>query len=260
MTASATAERALCSARLYRPARNSYQRVFNRSYVAYREAGRRFYSQFVDRGDLVFDAGANRGLMSEMFLELGARVVAIEPHPDLATTIERRYRSRRLTVEQTAVGDRPGTATLHVGTDDVHSSISDEWIARVREHDELPDRWADTVAVPVNTLDDLIARRGEPAFIKIDVEGFEDKVLAGLSRAVRGLSFEYQCPALDMTTRCLARLDSLGAYDYQVAGGEQLAFTAPDWTTADGVMERLTALRDREPIAHGDVYARLQQP
>lgn len=257
MTAPATAERALCLARLYRPARNTYQHLFNRPYVAYRRAGRLFYGQFVKPGDLVFDTGANRGLMSEMFLELGAHVIAIEPHPDLAATIQRRYGNRRLVVEQCAVGDQPGTATLHLGTDDLHSSISDEWVARVREHDELPDRWIDTFDVPVSTLDDLISRHGEPAFIKIDIEGFEDKALAGLSRPVRGMSFEYQCPALDMTERCLARLAQLGAYEYQVAGGEQLAFMAPEWTTATGVMERLTALREREPVTHGDVYARL---
>lgn len=257
MTAPATAERALCGARLYRPARNTYQQLFNRPYVAYRRAGRRFYEQFINRGDLVFDAGANRGLMTEMFLELGARVVAIEPHPDLAETIRRRYRSRRLTVEQTAVGDQPGAATLHVGADDLHSSISDEWISRVRAHDTLPDRWAATVAVPVQTLDSLIERHGVPTYLKIDIEGFEDRALAGLTHPVRGLSFEYQCPALDMTERCLARLEQLGRYEYQVAGGEQLAFMEPEWTTAARVIDRLKAVRDREPITHGDVYARL---
>ena len=130
MTAPATAERVLCSAHLYRPARNTYQRFFNRDYVGYRRAGRAFYGQFVGRGDLVFDLGANRGLMAEMFLELGARVIAVEPIPTLAMMIRRRYPSRALVVEQCAVGDEPGTATLRLGADDLHSSISDESIER----------------------------------------------------------------------------------------------------------------------------------
>ena len=40
--------------------------------------------------------------------------------------------------------------------------------------------WDATITVPCLTLDGLIAPHGVPAFIKIDVEGFEDRVLAGL--------------------------------------------------------------------------------
>jgi FkbM family methyltransferase len=260
MTApAAAAERALCAARLYRPARNTYQRVFNRPYVAYRAAGRRFYGQFVAPGELVFDVGANRGLMAEMFLELGARVVAIEPHPALAATIRRHYPSRRLVVEQTAIGEAPATLPLYVGEDDVHSSISAEWVDRVRGDETMPDRWGETIDVPVHTLDQLVERHGAPVFAKIDIEGYEDKALAGLGRPIRGLSFEYQCPALDMTQRCLDRLMALGQYEFQLAAGETLAFMTPEWMTAADVMERLQQRREREPIAHGDVYARLRR-
>ena len=258
MTTPAAAERALCAARLYRPARNTYQRVFNRSYLAYRTEGRRFYRQFVAPGELVFDVGANRGLMAEMFLELGARVVAIEPHPDLVATIRRHYRSRRLVVEQTAIGDAPATLPLYVGTDDVHSSISADWVNRVREDDGLPDRWSGTIDVPVRTLDQLVERHGVPAFAKIDIEGYEDKALGGLGQPIRALSFEYQCPALDMTQRCLGRLGELGRYEFQLAAGETLAFTAQEWMAAADVLEHLERKREQQPDAHGDVYARLR--
>src|SRR5690349_1606371 len=38
-----------------------------------------FYSQFVHKGDLCFDIGANIGDWSVVFLSLGASVVAVEP-------------------------------------------------------------------------------------------------------------------------------------------------------------------------------------
>ncbi len=35
--------------------------------------------------------------------------------------------------------------------------------------------------MPVSTLDDLVFSYGEPAFVKIDTEGFEADILRGLS-------------------------------------------------------------------------------
>jgi hypothetical protein len=60
MTASPTAERVLCRARLYRPARNAYQRLLNRDHMAQRNAGRAFYGQFIERGDVNRDAARRR--------------------------------------------------------------------------------------------------------------------------------------------------------------------------------------------------------
>ena len=51
--------------------------------------------------------------------------------------------------------------------------------------------------MPVTTLDRLIAQHGVPSFIKIDVEGFEDQVLAGLTHPVPALSFEFTTIARD---------------------------------------------------------------
>ena len=48
--------------------------------------------------------------------------------------------------------------------------------------------------VPLGACGDhhqLIDRQGKPRFVRLDVEGFEDKVLAELSRPVRALSFEF---------------------------------------------------------------------
>src|SRR3954452_5561269 len=100
-------EGALCSARLYMPVRNTYQRVLNRSYYGDRVRTREFFAQLLAPGDLVFDVGANHGRMSEAFLELSTRVVAIEPNPTLAATARRRYEHRLAAVEQVAVGAQP---------------------------------------------------------------------------------------------------------------------------------------------------------
>jgi FkbM family methyltransferase len=259
MTLQAHAEDLLCRTRLYRPVRNTYQRVLNRDYYRERVEARAFFRPFVNEGDLVFDLGANRGLRAELFLELGARVVAVEPIPLLAALIERRYHSPKLAVESCAVGPQPGTATLHIGTDDLHSTISDRWVQTVHDDPNLPERWSSTIEVPVRTLNDLIADHGLPSFVKMDIEGFEAEALAGLDHAPRGLSFEFQCPDLPAAERCFSRLAELGTYRYRTAPGEEFAWMDGDWTDDAGIMARLERLREQDPITHGDVYAVLSQ-
>ncbi|HRD74434.1 MAG TPA: FkbM family methyltransferase, partial [Hyphomicrobiaceae bacterium] len=74
--------------------------------------------------------------------------------------------------------------------------------------------WDREVEVPATTLDELIARHGTPAFTKIDVEGFEASVLAGLTRALPALSFEFTTIQRDVALACLNRLAALGAYRF----------------------------------------------
>ena len=240
----------LCRARLYRPARNTYQRLLNRPYYAERVGARRFLRQFITRGMTVFDIGANRGVMAERFLELGAgRVVAVEPHPGLAATIRRRY--PRVHVVEAAIGREPGTATLHVGRDDLHSTISGEWAEKVS------DRFEETLSVPVVTLAELLGEHGKPGFVKVDVEGYEDAALSTLAEPVAALSFEYQCSSLAIAERCLAHLAGVGDYEFAASLGEELRLDTP-WMGADSVREYLDVRLLAQADAHGDVYARLR--
>ena len=231
-------EGALCSARLYRPTRTAYQRL-RRSHFDDRHELRRVLRRVVAPRSLVFDVGANRGEMTATFLELGARVVAVEPTPDLAALVERRYRSKRLAVEACAIGGEPGTATLHLGSYDEHSTLSDEW------KDLVPDRWAGSIEVPVRTLDQLIADHGVPGFVKIDVEGYELEVLKGLSRRVPAVSFEFRSDMTDLAHECMDALLALGDYRFGFA-------PLKTWTDPAGIMAALLPLAEG---TSGDIYA-----
>jgi hypothetical protein len=76
--------------------------------------------------------------------------------------------------------------------------------------------WPYRVVVPVTTLDALIDEYGESCFIKIDVEGYEAHVLAGLSRPVQALVFEFQHALPDVREGCLRRLRESGSYEIHV--------------------------------------------
>lgn len=220
---------------------------------------RRFYSQFVSRGDLVFDLGAHAGNRTRAFAAMGCRVVAVEPQPDFARLLRMLFaRSANVEVIEAAVGEKAGRTSLMISerTPTV-TTIAGAWHeARATEPDFSHVEWNRKVEIETTTLDVLIERFGAPAFIKMDVEGAEPSVLAGLSRPVRALSFEYLPRALDYARVCVERLRALGAYRYNWSRGESYRMNEERWMTGDELSVALkTAAAQQRP---GDVYARLE--
>jgi len=219
---------------------------------------RRFYAQFVSRGDLVFDLGAHAGNRTRAFAAIGCRVVAVEPQPDFARLLRMLFAgSPDVEVIEAAIGEKAGRAALLISerTPTV-TTIAGAWHeARAREPDFSHVEWNRHIEIETTTLDLLIERFGTPAFVKMDVEGAEPSVLAGLSRPVRALSFEYLPRALDYARVCVVGLGALGAYQYNWSVGESYKLAEERWMTGDELFVALeTAAAQRRP---GDVYARL---
>jgi len=220
-----------------------------------------FYRQFLAPGDIAFDVGAHVGSRVRAWRKLGVQVVAIEPQPDLVRVLRAFFgRDPGVTLVTDAVGARPGRARLGVSTaTPTVSSMSQEWIESVAADRRFAGvRWDRSVEVEVTTLDALIERCGEPAFCKIDVEGFEADVLAGLSRPLRALSFEYLSMAHDDALAVLAAVEKLGRYTYNYSPVETLTWASDSWLDAAGLVALLD--RVRPGGRSGDVYARLTPP
>jgi FkbM family methyltransferase len=133
---------------------------------------------------VVFDVGANEGhwLADVLARAPMAAIHAFEPQALLATRIAAKHHG--VTVNNMALGDAPGSLDLcdyaeHAGSQ--HASLLKGVIDGIHRGETRYTR------VPVGTLDDYCADKGIDRIdlLKIDVEGFELKVLQGARRMLK---------------------------------------------------------------------------
>ncbi len=213
------------------------------------------YRRFVSPGGLVFDVGANVGERTAVFVELGARVVAVEPQAECAARLRARF-GGAVTVEHAAAGAEEGRAELLVASANTISSLNPDWVERVQKSGRFSSyRWDESISVPVTTLDRLIEKHGVPDFVKVDVEGYELEVLRGLSRPVPVLSFEFDFELIEQRLASVDRLSEVGMQTFNFSRGETLELALPDWVEAGAIKDYLRAT-PRDVLFFGDVYAR----
>jgi len=93
----------------------------------------------------------------------------------------------------------------------VLSSFSETFIKRTSNSGRFSaSKWDRTETCNITTLDELILKYGMPRFVKIDVEGFESEVLAGLSSPLPALSIEWIPELSENAKKCLEHLTTLG--------------------------------------------------
>lgn len=135
--------------------------------------------RLVQPGMVVADVGANIGLLTLVLawaVGPGGKVIAFEPEAVPRTNLEKMRHLNGLAwveVRDQAVGDKAGRLTFHVSDIIGHSSLY-----ALPETEE-----AHTVEVEVVRLDD-VAPKGRMDVVKIDVEGAELDVLAGMKAVI----------------------------------------------------------------------------
>jgi FkbM family methyltransferase len=191
------------------------------------------------RGNIIFDIGANEGCKTDIFLRLGARVIAVEPDESNVEIIRGKFLRNRIfpkpvKIEAKAVSDRIGNVPMFVqAPGSALNTLSPKWAKTLQNDDARFSQHLEFAAektVETTTIENLIAVHGVPYYIKIDVEGHEVNVLRGLKRPVPFLSFEVNLPEFKEEglecIRLLGGLVSDGEFNYSGDCGMGLEFSS----------------------------------
>ena len=159
---------------------------------------------------LLFDIGANRGDAVVAGLELGYKVIALEPAPRVFSKLATNFIYEPNVVPlRLAVSDSANERIeFYECVEDGLSTAEKAWLTDPR----MPYNGKDfrTIKVPTCTMDWLVETYGVPDLVKIDVEGAEWAVFRGMTKHYGKIAFEWTQETLDQHEEQLVYLKSIG--------------------------------------------------
>jgi FkbM family methyltransferase len=191
-----------------------------------------FMARYLKPGDIVFDIGANIGVYSlwaSRFVAGCGRVYAFEPDPANFRRCSLQIELNELgnvVPEQLALADQVGVIGFSQGEDMMNSIVTNGSPAS-----------SNTIEVIMTTMDLYCKAKDIPrvAFAKIDVEGFEEKVLQGSLQLLKSKAIDVL--QLEFNEQASSRgLDSINTITLLSDCGYQLYRCSG----ADGSLERVS--------------------
>lgn len=184
-----------------------------------------FLAGYLKPGMTVIDVGANFGYYTLLFADaVGAtgRVIAVEPNLEavslLRETISLNGYSGRTQIVPGAVGAAPGTALLYAPDGEPKN-------ASLVNYADLPG--GRTIEVSVQTLDQVALEYPKVDLVKIDAEGSEVAVVAGMQQIIAR-----DHPTIVLEYNALRYSDPRGFLDTLLASYGEFSEIATDGTIA----------------------------
>jgi FkbM family methyltransferase len=216
------------------------------------------FKKLISINDLVFDVGSNMGDKSEIFLNLGAKVIGFEPQNECYELTKEKFKSNNNFIPKNiALSNNSGVEIMYVANHHTISSMSHEFISETKKSRFKGANWDEKIEVKTDTLDNVILEYGTPNFIKIDVEGYELNVLKGLSKPINLISIEFTPELCESTINCIEYIDNINSNntDFNYGSRNDDFFKFEEWLDKKTIKDYLMSVNDYV-FEFGDVYCR----
>jgi FkbM family methyltransferase len=140
---------------------------------------------------IVYDVGSHAGNDVAYYLRQGHNVVAIEANPLLTHLTRQRFSAQidsgHLTLLNYAVSDIECNSEFWICDANLEwSSLNQQIASRYETHHHK-------INIPSVRLDKLFLNYGVPEYLKIDIEGTEDRCLAGITETAMPMYISVEC-------------------------------------------------------------------
>lgn len=174
-------------------------------------------NKIVQSGDVVLDIGANIGyyvLMEAKLAGEGGRVFACEPIPQNVELLKENIALNNLTnveVFNMALGEKTTQSEIFVSSKrNLHSML------RTKNTFDSP-----TLKVTVMSVDDFVRDKLVPSIIRMDVEGYENRVVKGMAQTLSRA--ELRCIFMEAHFHLMSRQDSVDMLETLKSHGFEIA-------------------------------------
>jgi len=171
----------------------------------------------------IFDIGTNHGHFTDEYIGLypDIQVVCIEANPTLYANLADKYQNQpNISVHHYLVSNKSNEDVDFYINDryDSVSTASTDWVTKSRFSEE---KWHQPIKIKSITIDDLIDNTFLPDMIKIDVEGYENTVIKGLTKKVDLVQFEWAEEELESVKDTCEYLKSIGYTQFAYRFGDR---------------------------------------